>query len=104
MNAALFRAWKGRVKGRDWYDIVWFIRRKIPLNLTFFSKLNGMEQILSHEALMKMVKERIDQLNIPAAIEDILYFVRDHEAIKRNWTKEFFHHWIDNMLTIPGVS
>ena len=37
LNAALFRVWKNRVKGRDWYDVVWFIRRGIPLNLSFFS-------------------------------------------------------------------
>ena len=26
MHAAIFRAWKNRVKGRDWYDVVWYIR------------------------------------------------------------------------------
>ena len=97
MHAALFRAWKGCVKGRDWYDMVWFIRRKIPLNLTLFSKLNGKEEVLNREAFLKIAKERIDQLDIPSAIEDILYFVHEQEAIQRTWSKEFFLQWIANI-------
>lgn len=100
MQAALFRAWKGRVKGRDWYDMVWFIRRKIPFNLEIFSKLNGREEVLNREAFLKMAHDRIDHLDVPAAIEDIIHFVRDQEAIKRTWSKEFFHHWIDNIIII----
>jgi len=99
MHAALFRAWKGRVKGRDWYDMVWFIRRKIPLNLALFSALNGNAAVLTRAEFMKMAHDRIDQLDIPSAIQDILYFVRDQEAIKRTWNREFFHHWIDVLIT-----
>lgn len=101
MHAALFRAWKGRVKGRDWYDMVWFIRRKIPLNLTTFAKLNGYENGLSRAEFLKMSKERIDSLDVTSAIEDVINFVRDPESIKKTWSKEFFHHWIDNILTLP---
>ena len=100
MHAALFRARKGRVKGRDWYDMVWFIRKKIPLNLTLFSKLSGHEKVLNREAFLKLGKERIDQLDVPSAIEDIIHFVREQEVIRRTWSKEFFHHWIDNIQTI----
>lgn len=101
MHAALFRAWKGRVKGRDWYDMVWFIRRKIPLNLSLFSKLNGREKNLNHVEFLRLAKERIDQLDVSSAIEDIIHFTREQEAIRRTWSKEFFHHWIDNVQTTP---
>ncbi|HEX4839361.1 MAG TPA: nucleotidyl transferase AbiEii/AbiGii toxin family protein [Rhabdochlamydiaceae bacterium] len=98
MHAALFRAWKGRVKGRDWYDMIWFIRRNIPLNLSLFSQLTN--QSLNRADFLKMAKERIDQLNVPAAIEDAIHFVRDQEAIERTWSKDFFHHWIDRIQTV----
>jgi hypothetical protein len=98
MHAALFRAWKGRVKGRDWYDMVWFIRKKIPLNLHLFSKLSGRKEELTHSTFLNMLKERIDQLDIPSSIEDTLHFVRDQEAIKKTWSKEFFLHFADQIL------
>jgi predicted nucleotidyltransferase component of viral defense system len=100
MHAALFRAWKGRVKGRDWYDMVWFIRRKIPLNLSLFSKLNGREETLNRTEFLKIAKERIDRLDVSSAIKDIIHFVRDPEAVRRSWSNEFFSHWIDNIVTI----
>lgn len=100
MHAALFRAWKGRVKGRDWYDMVWFIRKKTPLNLSLFSKLNGLKEILNREAFLEMAKKRIDRLDVQAAIEDILPYVRDQEVIRRTWSKDFFQHFIENIPTV----
>lgn len=99
MYAALFRTWKGRVKGRDWYDIAWFIRKKAQLNLSFFSKLNGMKELLTRDAFLIMANKRIDQLDINAAIEDTIHFVRDPEAISRTWSKEFFRYLINNIQT-----
>lgn len=33
MHSALCRRWKSRVKGRDWYDLIWFLQRETPLHL-----------------------------------------------------------------------
>src|ERR1700733_6691050 len=33
MHALLFRKWKNNVKGRDWYDLEWYIKKGIALNL-----------------------------------------------------------------------
>ena len=33
MHAALCRNWKKRIKGRDWYDVIWYIQNGIPVNL-----------------------------------------------------------------------
>lgn len=97
MYAAFFRTWKGRVKGRDWYDVVWFIRKNSFLNLSFFSKLCGQQENMDRAAFLKMARERIDQLNLSTAIEDVIYFVHDQEAIRRTWSKEFFLYWIERI-------
>jgi predicted nucleotidyltransferase component of viral defense system len=99
MHAALFRAWKGRVKGRDWYDVLWFIRRNIPLNLTLFSNFEAQKEVLSHAEFLAFVKKRIEQLDLASAIHDIVHFVRDKEAITQTWSKEFFLYWIDQIKT-----
>lgn len=37
MHALLFRKWGTNVKGRDWYDVEWYIRKGVALNLTHFA-------------------------------------------------------------------
>jgi len=97
MHAALFRAWKGRVKGRDWYDMVWFIRKQIPLNLMIFSQVMGKKSVLTQAEFFDLAKERIQQLDVASAIEDCVNFVRDTQAIRDSWSKEFFLYWIEKL-------
>lgn len=97
MHAALFRAWKGRVKGRDWYDIVWFIRRNIPLDLALFSKLNGQERILTPEEFLHLAKERIQRLDVQSALQDVAIYLRDVEIVERTWSREFFKEILEGI-------
>lgn len=48
-----------------------------------------------------MAKESIDRLDVKAAIEDIVHFVRDQEIIRRTRSREFFHYLIEDIQTIP---
>lgn len=100
MNAAFYRTWKGRVKGRDWYDVVWFISRKVPFDLALFSKLSGQSKTLDRVSFLEIANERIEKLNLEPAIADAINFVRDRELITRNWSKEFFQYWMKNIQTI----
>lgn len=36
MHALLFRNWKNRVKGRDWFDFEWYVRKGTPMSLSHF--------------------------------------------------------------------
>ena len=45
-------------------------------------------------------KEKIDQLDVPMAIPDVIHFIRDQEVVKESWSKEFFHHRIENIATV----
>lgn len=36
MHALLFRKWKNRVKGRDWYDLEWYMKKGVPLDVSHF--------------------------------------------------------------------
>lgn len=94
MHAALFRAWRGRVKGRDWFDLIWYIRRNQPLNLKIFSLLMGKSTPLSPSEFTELAKAKIDSLDVESAISDILAFISDPEVIKREWSKEYFHQWL----------
>lgn len=95
MHAVLCREWKGRVKGRDWYDLVWFVSKNIPLNL--FHLKQRMQQSgywkknqrFEHKDFLKQFDEKIQSLDIKAAQKDVAYFIKDSSCIEV-WSKEFF--------------
>lgn len=57
----------------------------------------GIESMTS-EQFLELAKNRIETLNIKSAVQDIVNFVKDREAIEQSWSKEFFLHWL-NQLT-----
>jgi predicted nucleotidyltransferase component of viral defense system len=95
MHALLFREYKVRVKGRDWYDLVWYIARKTPLHLAHLEarmRQSGNwnhKESLTNASFFELLKNKIAHLNIQAAIADILPFIRDQRKIEI-WSKDFF--------------
>lgn len=45
-----------------------------------------------------MAFERIDALDLPSAVADIVHYVRDPEVIQRTWTKEFFRELFNKII------
>ncbi len=97
MHAALTRAWKGRVKGRDFYDIVWLISRNVPLNRRYLEdKLKdsmGKEFKLSKESLIELFQKRVESINWDQARQDVASFIKD-EMSTRIWSPAFFNELI----------
>lgn len=95
MSAVLARQWKGRTKGRDWYDLVWYIGRKIPLHLSHLElrlKQTGFIPeglTLSQEAFAKLYQERVEKLDVALAKADVLPFIR-HPEVLDVWSKPYF--------------
>lgn len=102
LHAALYRAWKTRVKGRDWYDLVWFLRRNIPLNSHYLEecmRANGelkMKENLSEDTVKKLLNKRLKEINLNAAKDDVRPFLRDPEQLDL-WSVDFFQHWINHL-------
>lgn len=102
IHAALYRAWKKRVKGRDWYDLVWFLRREIPLNPYYLEacmRANGNlqpQENLTEDSLKKLLNSRIDEIDLQSAKEDVLPFLRDPSQLDL-WSVDFFKHWIKSI-------
>ena len=66
MHALVYRAWKNRVKGRDWYDFVWYVSNNVPLDFGHLAervrKFNGEET--DRESFMTKLKERLATADI----------------------------------------
>lgn len=106
IHAILCRNWNNnRVKGRDLYDLVWYISRNVPVNLKHLQK--RLEQTghwkenksLTKENLKKMLIEKFNFINIEQAKKDVQRFIDNKDSIFV-WSKDFFQNIINNLETI----
>jgi hypothetical protein len=75
------RRWKSRVKGRDWYDLVWYAANHPQLHLNHLEQrmiqsghLNHGEQI-SPETFFAPITEAVDKLDVNQARKEVEPFV-----------------------------
>lgn len=96
MHALLCRGWKTRVKGRDWYDLVWYTARGTQLDLTHLearmrqSDHYGGDDPLDAIAFRRLLSEKIDRLDVAGARADVERFLVDPSSLEI-WSREFFH-------------
>lgn len=101
MHALLFRKWKNRVKGRDWYDLEWYIKKRIPLDIDHFllrAKDTGDWQgsSISKEDILDLLKKKIETVDIKNVKEDIERFIPDHTVLDI-WSREYFIQLIQQL-------
>lgn len=95
IHACLCRNWQSRVKGRDFYDYVFFLSIGAKVNMqNLKAKLVQSEYIdekydLTIENLKSMLNERFESLNYNSVKEDVLPFIRDKSKLDL-WSKDFF--------------
>ena len=91
MHALLFRQWKNRVKGRDWYDFEWYVRSAVPLNFAHLQarvkEFNGMD--IDRAQFQTMLKERLSQADIRQVKADVLPFVKNPRDLDI-WSNDYF--------------
>ena len=105
MHALLCRSWKTRVKGRDFYDYVWFLSKSIPVNimhLTERMKQTGhlpADAVLTEKDLKSRLRNRFASVDFNQAKKDVLPFIKNSEAVEL-WSAEFFSAITDDKLKI----
>lgn len=94
MHDLLFRKWKQRVKGRDWYDLEWYIRRGVPLHLQHFvlrARDSGdwMQDSITQDQVRELVHQKIDTVSFDYIREDIIRFIPDDQVLAL-WSPKYF--------------
>ena len=103
MHALLCRGWKSRVKGRDWYDFVWYVGRRTELDLAHLevrmrqSGHYGETAPLDEPAFRSILATRISELNVAAARSDVERFLPDPSAVSV-WSRAFFSAVAEKVL------
>ena len=99
MHALVFRNWKTRIKGRDWYDFEWYIRHNIPLHFAHLQErireFNGQE--VTRDEFMHLLRERLANANISQVKEDVLPFVNNPSELDI-WSNEYFGLLADRLI------
>lgn len=95
MHALLCRPYKVRVKGRDWYDFIWYVAKGFQLHLAHLeARMRQSGHYLSEKPFTKktftdVLEKKILGLNIHAAKEDIRRFIQDPRELD-GWCVDFF--------------
>ena len=91
MHALVYRTWKNRVKGRDWYDFEWYIRHNIPLNFTHLHEraLQFNHEEITKESFLERLNERLSTSDINQVKADVLPFVRNPKELNI-WSNDYF--------------
>ena len=91
MHALVYRAWKNRVKGRDWYDFEWYVRHNIPLDFTHLCEraLQFNHKELDKETFLQKLNERLATADMNQIKADVLPFVRNPKELDI-WSNNYF--------------
>jgi len=102
MHAVLARGWASRVKGRDWYDLIWFVRQGTTLNLAHLEarlQQSGhldLDISLDADSFRSLLRDRIAQTGFDQAKQDVLPFIPDPAAL-HYWSPELFNSLVERI-------
>ncbi len=105
MHAILCRKWKSRVKGRDWYDLVWYISRHPQLHLSHVEarmRASGDwtgDAALTRADLFTRLRATIAELDVAQARQETSRFIRDPSTLEI-WSPDFFLEIAEKIETV----
>jgi hypothetical protein len=94
------------VKGRDWFDFLWFVSHKVLVNLDLLKDAlhqigpwQGREMAIDALWLKNSLKQHIETIDWEKACQEVRPFLRQREAEHlKFWGKEFFLQFVDAMV------
>jgi hypothetical protein len=95
VHALLCRGWQTRVKGRDFYDYIWYLSKEIPLNIKHLASRMVQSghlhtnEILNEDNLRQRLNERFASVDFNQAKRDVLPFIKNPEDVKI-WSNDLF--------------
>lgn len=101
----LFRQWQQRVKGRDWFDLEWYVRQGVPLHLDHLAERARQsdhwpaDQPFTEATLQVLLHERIERLDVANARIDIERFIPDPQPLAI-WSPDYFQQLARRITTV----
>jgi predicted nucleotidyltransferase component of viral defense system len=103
MHALLFRKWTIRVKGRDWYDMEWYIKKGVKLNLTHFCQRaiesgDWSQESMTKNQLHDLLETKINSIDIDRVKQDVIRFIANPQDLAI-WSREYFLQICESLET-----
>lgn len=91
MHALVYRTWKNRVKGRDWYDFEWYVRNNVPLDFNHLAEraLQFNNEVITRESFLEMLYNKLATTEMTQVKADVLPFVRNPKELDI-WSNDYF--------------
>jgi len=94
MHALLFRKWRNRVKGRDWYDFEWYIRNNVPLDFNHFKERAIQSEgpqfkNLTHDQFKQLLLDKFKTTKIQNVKDDVRRFILNPKELDI-WSTDYF--------------
>ena len=101
MHALTFRAWKNRIKGRDWYDFEWYVRNRVALDFDHLrvrtKEFNDID--LTKELFLELLKERLSKADIDVVKADVIPYIIDKRELDI-WSNDYFLQLADMIILL----
>ncbi|MCL2806790.1 MAG: nucleotidyl transferase AbiEii/AbiGii toxin family protein [Coriobacteriia bacterium] len=105
MSAVLYRGWANRVKGRDWYDFEWYVRKGIAMNLQHFSararQINKLDADLTEQGFRDLLDCKIASTDFDKARLDVSPFIADASKLEI-WNADYYYQVASKMKLIAN--
>jgi predicted nucleotidyltransferase component of viral defense system len=93
------------IKGRDWYDFIWYVSRRIPINFNLLGNAiaqagpwKAQKIVVTPQWFLQELKLKIAQIDWNAARQDVARFLKPQElASLELWSTDFFYSRLDKL-------
>ena len=101
MHALLFHKWGTNVKGRDWYDMEWYIKKGIKLDLGHFltraqDSGDWAGESISEIEFRDLLSKKIDTVNMNYVKADVIRLIKDPKQLDI-WSTTYFHDLVSHL-------
>ncbi|MCP4374284.1 MAG: nucleotidyl transferase AbiEii/AbiGii toxin family protein [Deltaproteobacteria bacterium] len=102
MHALLCRTIRTNIKGRDWYDLIWFVKNNIPCDLHYLKNKMAqtdhidLSEVLTKKKLVKLISKKINEIDFFLAKSDVEPFLKTsgQKDDLSLWSDAFFNDYL----------
>lgn len=89
------------MKGRDWYDLEWYIKKGIPLDINHF-KLRAKDtrdwnkKEMTQNDVLELLYDKIKTISFDNVKQDVVPLIKN-DATLEIWGKQYFNDLIEKL-------